>query len=521
MSQRAYLTLASGTQKLGTLRLLVASNVVPRTAENFLTLLQRTKDDGEGGYLDSTFHRIIRGFMAQGGDFDRGDGTGGRSIYGPSFADENFVLGHDSRGVLAMANSGPDTNGSQFYITFRPTPHLDGRHVVFGRVDLGDSESSAVLDALERVSTGREDRPKMVVKIIDCGVEGSSNTAATTANQVAVAAEELKVSATSSTAKDSDEIELDDDDDDDDDDDEDDNEEDESGLKLQQQQAPAAAAKKDSDEIELDDDEGEEHGGVEEQDKAAPPPRKGSKAALQARLRKLKMKMNQSRQLNKREVQSEGERMGSEEGAAQYRRQQNKRDRGNRKKEWEAMSGRAAESAARAAASVGGAGAVDDADVKKLTDQASDVLRKAQRKADRAATNRYEITDTYNSEGQQRHYERSLKSVPRGMTQAHAAAASGLESGAVYDPLLSQLDADSHEVAASSERAGARRLAAEMHRRAAKSDASRKKRSAVEFDSTDISGINKRNKRFNEKIGRNFDAHTAEIRQNLERGTAL
>ena len=517
MSQRAYLTLAYGPQKLGTLRLLIAANVVPRTARNFLTLLQRTETDEEDGYLNSTFHRIIKGFMAQGGDFDRGDGTGGKSIYGPSFADENFILGHDERGVLAMANSGPDTNGSQFYITFRPTPHLDGRHVVFGRVDLNDSESTAVLDALERVSTGREDRPKMVVRIVGCGVEGSSAD-----NKVAAtSAEESKVSAPAG-AKDADEIDLDDDDDDDDDDEED---EDGSGLKPPAQ-APAASAKNDTDEIELDDDDqNEDEGAMDKQNKeeevSTPPPRMGSKAALQARLRKLKMKMNQSRQLNKREVQSEGERLGSEEGAAQHRRQQNKRDRNNCKKEWEAMSGRAAESAARAAATVGGTGAVDDADVKRLTDQASDVLRKAQRKADRAATNRFEITDTYNSEGQQRHYERSLKSVPRGMTQAHSVSASGLESGAVYDPLSSQLDADSHEAAVTSERAGARRLAAEMHRRAAKSDASRKKRSAVEFDATDISGINKRNKRFNEKIGRNFDAHTAEIRQNLERGTAL
>jgi len=506
MSQRAYLTLAYGPQKLGTLRLLVATNVVPKTAHNFLTLLQQQqRTSGEGdGYLNSTFHRIIRGFMAQGGDFDRGDGTGGRSVYGDSFADENFVLGHDDRGVLAMANSGPDTNGSQFYITFRPTPHLDGRHVVFGRVDLADAESAAVLDALEKVSTGRDDRPKMVVKIIDCGVEGGSKDDAATAKEAAAAA-----------AKDGDEIDLDDDDDDDDGN--------EVGIGLA---AAAAAAKKDTDEIDLDDEEDDDvaEEQVEKEVNVAEetaPPRKGSKAALQARLRKLKMKMNQSRQLNKREVQSEGERLGSEEGAAQHRRQQNKRDRDNRKKEWEAMSGRAAESAARVAATVGGSAAVEDADIKKLTDQASDVLRKAQRKADRAATNRYEITDTYNSEGQQRHYERSLKSVPRGMTQTHSAAASGLESGAVYDPLSSQLDADAHEAAASSERAGARRLAAEMHRRAAKSDAARKKRSAVEFDATDISGINKRNKRFNEKIGRNFDAHTAEIRQNLERGTAL
>ena len=511
MSQRAYLTLAYGPQKLGTLRLLVATNVVPKTAHNFLTLLQQQRTSGDGdGYLNSTFHRIIRGFMVQGGDFDRGDGTGGRSVYGASFADENFVLGHDDRGVLAMANSGPDTNGSQFYITFRPTPHLDGRHVVFGRVDLADAESAAVLDALERVSTGRDDRPKMVVKIIDCGVEGGSKDDDATTKEAAAAA-----------AKDDDEIDLDNDDDDDDDN------EVGIGLAPQKQAAAAtAAAKEDTDEIDLDDDEDDDvaEEQVEKEEDIAEetaPPRKGSKAALQARLRKLKMKMNQSRQLNKREVHSEGERLGSEEGAAQHRRQQNKRDRDNRKKEWEAMSGRAADSAARAAATVGGSAAVDDADIKKLTDQASDVLRKAQRKADRAATNRYEITDTYNSEGQQRHYERSLKSVPRGMTQTHSAAASGLESGAVYDPLSSQLDADAHEAAASSERAGARRLADEMYRRAAKSDAARKKRSAVEFDATDISGINKRNKRFNEKIGRNFDAHTAEIRQNLERGTAL
>lgn len=289
MSQRAYLTLAYGPQKLGTLRLLIATNVVPRTARNFLTLLQRTETDEEDGYLNSTFHRIIKGFMAQGGDFDRGDGTGGKSIYGPSFADENFVLGHDERGVLAMANSGPDTNGSQFYITFRPTPHLDGRHVVFGRVDLNDSESAAVLDALERVSTGREDRPKMVVRIVDCGVEGSGAD-----NKVAAASAEVSKVSAPAGAKDADEIDLDDDDDEEG--------EDESGLKPPAQ-APAAAATKDTDEIELDDDnEDEDESAMDKQNKeeeeVASPPRKGSKAALQARLRKLKMKMNQSRQLN-------------------------------------------------------------------------------------------------------------------------------------------------------------------------------------------------------------------------------
>ena len=148
------------------------------------------------------------------------------------------------------------------------------------------------------------------------------------------------------------------------------------------------------------------------------------------------MKMNQSRQLNRREVQSEGERLGSSEGAAQHRRQQAKKDRDSRNKEWEAMSGRAADSAAKAAADAAGrrGAAVDDADVKRLTDQASDVLRKAQRKADRAASNRYGINDYYNPEGQQRNYERSLKSVPRGMTEASSAVASGLARGCCIRP---------------------------------------------------------------------------------------
>jgi hypothetical protein len=347
---------------------------------------------------------------------------------------------------------------------------------------------------------------------VDCGVTDDEDGSAVHGAASTPAAAGV---GTSSAMDDNDEIDLDDEDDDDKEDDDD-------GVSQQQQEqapvpVPAAAAagavdvaaEKDSDEIDIDEDDG--HAQEEEEEEEASPP-KNSKSALQARLRKLKMKMNQSRQLNRREVHSEGERLGSSEGAAQHRRQQAKKDRDSRNKEWEAMSARAANSAAAAAA------AVDDADMKKLTDQASDVLRKAQRKADRAASNRYGINDYYNSEGQQRNYERSLKSVPRGMTEASSAVTAGSASGAVYDPLTHQLDADTYD--ASSERAGARRLASELHRRQAKTEA-RRKRKSVEFDAADVSGINQRNKRFNEKISRNFDAHTAEIRQNLERGTAL
>jgi len=274
---KAFMTIKHGLDDIGTLHLELYDEIVPKTVKNFMALL-------EGGssrltYRNSISHRLIPGFMAQFGDITKGDGTGGESIYGPTFEDENFQVKHIRAGMLSMANSGPNTNGSQFFVTFKPTPHLDDKHVVFGHVDL--EQSGHVLKRLERVKTDKGDKPLKPVVVVDCGVVLEEEEMDDNTN---VVAEEL----------------------------------------------PTSNANEAEEEIDIDEEEPDE-------DEA-----NMTKAQkMKARMRKLKMKMNQARQLNQKALRQEGEAMGSEEGRNKQRKQQKWQEKKLQQDAWKAQNARA------------------------------------------------------------------------------------------------------------------------------------------------------------------------------------
>ncbi|XP_048456499.1 peptidyl-prolyl cis-trans isomerase D isoform X4 [Rhincodon typus] len=166
---RVYLDVSITGERAGRIVLELFADVCPKTAENFRALCTGEKGIGPTTgkplhFKGCPFHRIIRKFMIQGGDFSNQNGTGGESIYGEKFEDENFHYKHDQAGLLSMANAGPNTNGSQFFITTVPTPHLDNKHVIFGQVLKG----MGVVKMLENVKV-KDERPVKQCSITNCG----------------------------------------------------------------------------------------------------------------------------------------------------------------------------------------------------------------------------------------------------------------------------------------------------------------------------------------------------------------
>jgi len=444
--------IAIAGKPVGRLIIELFADTTPKTAENFRCLCTGERGIGRSGkplsYKGSIFHRVIKGFMAQGGDFTRHNGTGGESIYGEKFADENFIRKHTGRGLLSMANAGPNTNGSQFFITFKACPWLDGKHVVFGRVVAGHE----VVDALEALRTDRNDRPTQEARIVDCGE--------------LVSREEQQ----------------------------------------QQQQAAAQRAEQEQGKGQQGQSQADGEIALEEEEEEAPPVvevvgRKeysGPLADKAKKLEELRRKMAESSKLNRKQASQEAKR------AAQTPEEQAKARKAAAKERWEERRQEEEKMAAEGKLN-------PDDRVAWLNETAEAVQERLEKKAKKKPAPFG--WDVFNQDTLYNAFDKRVKMAKRDpAVQAAEAAADDDSNPMGVDAVLAQ---QSHYPSEQ-----------QIDRMVAELEATKKRRAQFSrrrpyYEDQDVDSINERNRVFNRKLKRAFDAYTVEIRQNLERGTAL
>ena len=431
---------------------------------------------------------LILSILCLGGDFTNGNGTGGESIYGTKFADENFIARHDRPGLLSMANSGSNTNGSQFFITFKECAHLNGRHVVFGRV----KEGMETLKVIEMVATDGNDCPRSPILIVDCGQLGleekledyplTSSSSSSLANRkhplapsTSTTTSNLATGATAETLK----------------------------------HTLPYESKHTEDEPEAVE---EEESTIDYETQTA------NMSVIQKKLFNLRMKINASRKANK------------DETIAEYRRHTDpKYDAKQRYLEKKNATDTAAAAAAEqghitasgTATSNNTSGNLKDKKMKELMNVTAEATEKykekLQIKQDSASTFGWEA---FTAEADYRAYEKQLGKLPSAATTSGATSATAVRgrggAGDVTTDSSTLLKYGSNSTVSA---AGLNRLGKYMEdREAAREKHSRRR---MHIDSIETDAINEDNAVFNKKIKRTFDKYTVEIRQNLERGTAL
>lgn len=400
-----------------------------------------------------------------GGDFTSGNGTGGESIYGSKFPDENFDLKHTEGGLLSMANSGPNTNGSQFFITFKATPHLNGRHVVFGRV----KEGLDVLKVIEMAATDGGDCPRTAIVIADCGQLGDYET-------VTAVPDPLSTSATSA-------------------------------LKIGNNPSSSSSHESDNhNEIEPEDDE---EGNIskqrdevadEEEEEIDYEAQTEGMTAMQKKLFNLRMKINQGRRANKDETIAEYRRHTDPKYDAKQRYLEKKR-------EGQKATQNAIDSDPLTSIATGGADAVSKQKLEALMQITAESTERYKEKMENKRDNQATFGwNAFTAEADFRGYEKQLAKLPTaGSSSSGAVAGTADEMNYGKTGKVSQVGVD--------------RLDKYLTDREATRNKFNRRR--MHLAAGEVSAINDDNEVFNKKIKRSFDKYTVEIRQNLERGTAL